>query len=93
MIIGKITVNNISIVEVNSDPTISIDENLPIGSIVLWNNSGTGKMFVKSSSGSTSYGELPVGGSGVWGGITGTLSDQTDLKNKLDELFMYSNSL
>ena len=26
---GKITVNNIQIVEVDSDPSISIDENLP----------------------------------------------------------------
>ena len=50
-------------------------------------------MFVKSSSGNTSYGELPVGGSSIWGSITGTLSNQTDLKNKLDELFLYLNSL
>ena len=31
--------------------------------------------------------QLPTGGSAVWGGITGTLSDQTDLQDALDDKF------
>jgi len=31
-------------------------------------------------------------GSATWGAILGTLSDQVDLQNKLNELFLFSNS-
>lgn len=48
-ITGKNTLNHTCIIEVDSDPRISIEENCPIGSIAIWNDGLKGKLFKKSS--------------------------------------------
>jgi len=45
---------------------------------------GNLKYYGTNVSGVKGFFDLPSGGASVWGAITGTLSDQTDLKNALD---------
>jgi len=63
--------------------------------------SGYGKLYVKSSDSKlyflddsgVEHNLLAGSGVAVWGSITGTLSDQTDLKNALDEKIPYTGAI
>ena len=46
----------------------------------------TGQQLVKNSNTDYDTGWVDPPNSAVWGGITGTLSNQTDLQNALDEI-------
>lgn len=55
-IIGKQTINNIHLLEVDSDPQGDITlADLPIGSKVYWNDAGTAKEYTKTGSGVATF--------------------------------------
>lgn len=54
-ITGKKTLNHTCIVEVDSDPRVSIDENCPIGSLALWPEGPKGRLFLKRGAANLSW--------------------------------------
>lgn len=52
-ITNLLTLGSLRIVEVDSDPTAGLD--LPVGSLVLWNNGGVGQLFLKAGAGLTEW--------------------------------------
>lgn len=75
------------------------DENIQLSDIITNDVSITKHGFApklpndatKFLNGTGEY-SVPNSNGGSWGSISGTLSDQTDLQNKLNELFLFSNS-
>ena len=64
-------------------PSASVTKSGSVATITITDKSGTTTANIYDGSG---------GGGGIWGSITGTLSDQTDLQNALDEkqnIFQY----
>lgn len=58
MITGENKLDTLEIVEVDSDPRLSINENLKIGSLALWNDGVNGKIFKKVGNNNLDYREL-----------------------------------
>lgn len=59
MIIGSITLNNLELLEVDQDPRTSIDENVEIGSLAIFNDGGTPKTYQKVSTGINDWRYFP----------------------------------
>jgi hypothetical protein len=59
---GRRSLDNLSIIEVDSDPRISININCTRGSLAIWDDGGTsdGRLFKKFGSGNLNWVELPT---------------------------------
>lgn len=91
--------SKLSGIEIGAQANVQSDWNAVSGDALIKNKPSLGSLAAKSSvdiadinaigtPGSSNYlrgdGRWETAGGGVWGGITGTLSDQTDLQNALD---------
>lgn len=79
-ITGRKILNNTCIVEVNSDPRISIGENCNPGSVALWDDGGVGRIFQKINTNLLGWQE-GIGGSN--GGVKERFFE-TDYANTLE---------
>jgi hypothetical protein len=62
---GQLTLNEISIIEVDSDPSLSGGLAGAIGSIALLDDKTDGKMWIKSGSGATAWSVIPRYANGI----------------------------
>lgn len=57
-ITGRQTIDHLQILEVDSDPRISIDENVIVGSLALWDKGTNGLVFIKEGTAQLSWKRL-----------------------------------
>lgn len=65
-IIGRITVNNKEILEVDADPGAGGGTVGPVGSLAMWDDSSVGRIYLKSGAADTAWSAIEVPDVGDW---------------------------